>query len=494
MNARYSPLPSIFSSDSEKQSQNPHITTYIFSIIQYLADVLRPAITIRSRSNSNPRKQLRGTAYLDGLRGFAALLVYWMHHQLWPLREVPTGRLLENGYGYDGKHYFAALPFIRTFFTGGHFAVSVFFIISGYVLSLKPLTLIYAQDFSKLNENLSSALFRRWIRLHVPIILVTFGYMASWHIFGIWVLSPKQQGSFREEFWNWYIEFKNFSFIFRTGGEAWFTYNFPTWSIPVEFRGSIIIYSTLLAFSRASRNARLWGSIGLIFYFLYIVDGWFGSMFLAGMTLCELDILARNDNLPRWIKRLEKYKTQFAYFALIAAFYLSGVPSYVRDEETLTKAPGWYYLSLLKPQAVFDQKWFYLFFASIFLIWCIPRISWLRTFFETSFNQYLGKISFMLYLVHGPILWTLGDRMYCAVGWYKEANEQHVPGWVNAFPVSHGGPLGLEPAFLICQAVLLPLTLWVAEVTMRIVDDPTVKFSSWLYRAVLAPPPGQPLG
>jgi peptidoglycan/LPS O-acetylase OafA/YrhL len=60
------------------------------------------------------------------------------------------------------------------------------------------------------------------------------------------------------------------------------SYNFPTWSIPVEFRGSIIIYTTILAFSRCSKNMRLFGMVGLIFYFMYIVDGWFGSLFMAG--------------------------------------------------------------------------------------------------------------------------------------------------------------------------------------------------------------------
>jgi peptidoglycan/LPS O-acetylase OafA/YrhL len=195
-------------------------------------------------------------------------------------------------------YYFAQLPLIRTFFTGGHFAVSVFFIISGYVLSAKPLSLIYSGEHAKLGDNLSSALFRRWLRLHIPVFVVTFAYMTSWHAFGIWTVSPEHEANYRDEVWKFYREFKNFSFAFRTGGEDWFTYNFPTWSIPVEFRGSIIVYTSLLAFSRCTRNARLLGQLLLIFYFMYIVDGWFGSMFVAGTCFYLMSAFLREMQFP----------------------------------------------------------------------------------------------------------------------------------------------------------------------------------------------------
>ena len=69
---------------------------------------------------------------------------------------------MENAYGYENKYYFAAMPLIRTFFTGGHFAVAVFFFISGYVLSAKPLSFIQSGDYVKLGDNLAASLFRRW--------------------------------------------------------------------------------------------------------------------------------------------------------------------------------------------------------------------------------------------------------------------------------------------------------------------------------------------
>ena len=209
------------------------------------------------------------------------------------------------------------------------------------------------------------------------------------------------------------------------------------------------------------------------------------AMFTSGLLLCELDLLARNNNLPRFIARLEPYKTPIFYGLFLASIFLSGAPSHSNDLQALALSPGWYYLSKLKPQAVMDYKWFYLLLAAVFLTSSIPRIRWLKSFFETPFNQYLGRISFALYLVHGPLLWTLGDRIYVATGWYRPAHVENMGWWINLFPLSQKGPLGLEPSFLIPHLILLPINLWVAEVLTKLLDEPSIRFAQWLYRSSL---------
>jgi hypothetical protein len=220
---------------------------------------------------------------------------------------------------------------------------------------------------------------------------------------------------------------------------------------------------------------------------MYIVDGWFCSMFVAGMLLCDLDLLAGNNNLPRFFSRLEPFKELIFYNLFVISIYLGGVPSHSSDLQVLQNSRGWYYLSFLKPQAVFDYKWFYLFWAATFLVAAIPRISWLKSFFETPFNQYLGRISFAFYLVHGPVLWILGDRLYVATGWSRESHAIGLPQWINKFPLSKAGPLGLELSFLAPHLIILPVTLWLAEIATRLFDEPSVKFSQWAYGRAVAP-------
>jgi peptidoglycan/LPS O-acetylase OafA/YrhL len=447
-------------------------------------DIVQPSFL---RKHGGRSKELGKTSYLDGLRGFAAFIVYWHHHQLWA--HEGDQKFLENAFGYNKQYYFACFHGIRTFFTGGHFAVAIFFVISGYVLSAKPLALIYASEYTKLNDNLASALFRRWIRLYLPIICTTFFYFTWRHTFGLWIMGIQWESTYRDEVWKWYAEFKNFSYVFNTGGEPWFSYNTHVWTIPLEYKGSLIVFTSLLAFSRSSRTARLLCQVGLIFFFLYIADGWPCALFVSGMLLCDLDLLAERDELPRVFRVLEGYKEFIFYNLFFLGIYLGGVPSHNNDEKEFRKSPGWYLLSFLKPQAVFNYKAFYLFWAATFVIPSIPRIHWLKAFFETRFNQYLGRISYALYLVHGPILLIIGDRIYVSVGWVREIHELGIPQWINILPLPKFGPFGMEFSFLLPQLILVPFTFWIAEIVTKLVDEPTVKFARWAYGITLVPSP-----
>ncbi|KAL5411313.1 hypothetical protein PMIN03_004910 [Paraphaeosphaeria minitans] len=451
-------------------------------------DVVRPQfLTMRPGS---PKKRLRPTAWLDGLRGFAALIVYLHHNQLWA-HDSQGNTIYENAFGYEGRHHFAALPFVRHFFSGGHFAVSIFFVISGYVLSVKSLSLIHKGQHQNVTDSVGSALFRRWIRLYVPVIAVSLFCLVLRHYPGISAAYGEKKETFREDLWQYYTTFKNYSFVFLTGN----LYEFPllyhphSWSIPIEFKGSIVVYTALLALSKCTRTARLWLQTGLIFYFLYIVDGWYGALFMAGMLLCDLELLAASGQLPRIFTKLEDFKELIFFHLFITAMYLGGVPSCDGDDYAgvLKKSPGWKWLSHLKPQAVFDGKWFYLFWAALFTVASVPRLPWLKHFFETSFCQYLARVSFALYLVHGPVIFFLADRIYAAVGFKRDDHKLRIPGWMDKFPISRSGPMGFELAFWAAQLVIFPITLWAAEVVTRLFDEPSVNFTIWLYNKSLAP-------
>jgi peptidoglycan/LPS O-acetylase OafA/YrhL len=232
----------------------------------------------------------------------------------------------------------------------------------------------------------------------------------------IWVDYGEPKNTFGEELKNWYYTFKNYSFVFLTGSIYDFSnnYHMHSWTIPYEMKGSIIVYTALSAFSRCTRNARLWSQVGLIIYFIYVVDGWYGAMFMSGMLLCDLDVLAIDGQLPGFLSRLEGFKEFIFFHLFVVSMYLGGAPSYdmAEHKDTLSKSPGWRWLSYFKPQAVYDAKWFYLFWSAFLAVASIPRLPWLKQFFENRFCQYLARISFALYLVHGPVMVTLGDRLF----------------------------------------------------------------------------------
>lgn len=473
------------SSSSLSQSQlTPKCLT------RWLLNVLRPSIL-----SHRPPAPLAPTSYLNGLRGFAAFLVYWHHHQIWPrTTSFPQQAYLSSSFGYNDQYAFCALPFIRTFFSGGHFAVGTFFVISGYVLSVKPLSLIHRGEFPRLEESIASAVFRRHARLYLPMLGVVFLWIVFLHATGIWVSYPPRGQTLWHDLvmWTWELRVSTFMFIGGTP-EPWFKWNFHLWTLPYEMRGSVIVYTALIAFSRARRNARLWCEVGLCAYFLIGAEGGCHyAFFVAGLIIADLDLLSQSSNLPSifytpWVR---KYKHAIFYAMFIAGVYLGGVPSRTNDFEELRSNPGWYFLSLLKPSWVCAKvpMWFYLFFAATFLVSSIPHISPLKRFLNHPFCQYLGRISFALYLVHGPVLWTFTDRLYSAVGWpYTEDHELALGAWVGLMKLPMWGPVGAEFAFLAPHLVILPCTVWVAEVVTRVFDENAIKVTHWAYRRILKP-------
>lgn len=110
-------------------------------------------------------KPLHPTAWLDGMRGIAALLVY-VYHLSYSTHDVMTA------WTPTGKRDFLRLPLIR-FFYNGHFMVSIFFVLSGYALSYKPVKQIRKGEIQPMLEGLASSVFRRWMRLYLPCLVST---------------------------------------------------------------------------------------------------------------------------------------------------------------------------------------------------------------------------------------------------------------------------------------------------------------------------------
>lgn len=110
--------------------------------------------------------KLAPTAYLDGMRGLAALFVFFCHYSYQAFTIAKSW-----GTGEDNYH-FLKLPFLRLWYQGPP-AVCVFFVISGYALSYRPLKLVRNGAFSDFSTTMSSLTFRRAIRLYLPTAVST---------------------------------------------------------------------------------------------------------------------------------------------------------------------------------------------------------------------------------------------------------------------------------------------------------------------------------
>jgi hypothetical protein len=118
------------------------------------------------RAKIRPAK-LHPTSYLDGMRGTAAFSVFIFHLLYSPF-------VTERGWGASNKYYdFVRLPIIRLPYQGS-IGVSIFFVISGYALSYRPIKLMRAGKMLDGYQSLTSTLLRRWARLFLPTAASTF--------------------------------------------------------------------------------------------------------------------------------------------------------------------------------------------------------------------------------------------------------------------------------------------------------------------------------
>ncbi|EXU94772.1 hypothetical protein X797_012144 [Metarhizium robertsii] len=425
----------------------------------------------------------KATAHLDGIRGFASLLVYWHHHELWFHNSLR--KALEAAFGFNNEYYFVTLPGIRSFFTGGHFAVAMFFVVSGYTISIKCIKLIHTATFVELGDTVSSAFFRRWPRLFLLFIGTTIIYITGCHIIGIPVPRVLSSDSLRLDLSSWSNEFWTYSFVFAENTDRWFSFQDHLWTIPLELKGSYFVYTTLLVLSKCSASRRLYIEMLLLLYLLYLVDGWYFAKFIAGTMLAELDLLNSVDDLAPFWAGIQWTRRCFCHPLLVLSIYLAGVPHF----DNLSAHNGWYHLSLLKPDSMSDGKWFYLFCSALLFVSSVRFISTLRQVFESRIMQYLEKLSFALYLVHGPILWIIGDRLYGLVEFLT--HSELVPESKMAYQrnslhkILDAGPVGLKVGFLMAQLLLLPLTLTVAELTRKFIDQPSVAVSQFIYQRII---------
>lgn len=488
-----------------------------------VVDFLRPEIFLRRLPGST---RTGDTAWMDGLRGAAAFAVCLVHLAIY------THPLLDQCFGHQNRSTQApydviftmrspaALPIVRLFFSGGHFAVMIFFVISGYVLTKRPLQLLHAGRRDDFSTAMQSALFRRPIRLFAPVYMTTGFLAVFWHVTGIPTPWPPRQANLGRELVNWVWQSLNVSSPLKGGPDIFTSYNIHTWTLPVELRGSITVFVWMLSTMTCKPRTRLLMGLGMIVYLWTVVNGAWYACFVAGMVTAEADLMAEayrstsgntsssgsvGDYRLPWQSLWDRLQKRpdlcevFWHVLLLIGLLLAGCPSHGDSMQVaLGSCTGWSTLMDFIPPAYRngEYRWFYLFPAATLVFVSIAHIAWLRTFFTTRPLQYLGRHSFSLYLTHGPLIGLLSERLFYATHIKQPARAQALAfrSWVRLLdripilaiiPRLNKGAYGLEPNFLFCVFVSLPAFLYVAELATKLVDAPSVRLSRWAYKKLL---------
>ncbi|KAB5578291.1 acyltransferase 3 [Coniochaeta sp. 2T2.1] len=440
--------------------------------------------------------KLHLTSYLDGLRGIASIIVFICHYT----EDNHPSLIPSYGLNPDGSpSSWLQLPFIRIIFSGRPM-VHIFFVISGFVLSHKPLKAIHSRDLSGCFTILSSSAFRRPIRLFGPCIVSTFLIMLMIQLG--WLYAPLP--TLTEQFWAW----KNAVFHSITWPWAWDFdlrpgYDIHLWTIPIEFAHSMLLFLVILMLSRVRQLVRQGLTVCLAVYFL-CCGKWAAFEFIAGLFLAECHLLQSSSSKlwessdpttiyphpPPLLGSLAW--TTLHSLILLTALFIGGWPNFAAD---LT--PGIRFFHFLTPEPFFSamdplapQKfWFALSAAfTVYSVGCLPSI---RRLLEGPVAQYCGRVSYAVYIVHGP---TLAIFQGFVVGhpFMPSQGEPEGLGYVPARPASGiramvGGdsPVQRTVAWAMGLAVLAPVVVWAADVFWRLVDNPMIALGRRVEQACL---------
>ncbi len=325
--------------------------------------------------------------FLEGIRGFAAIIVVFQHFVLLFYPALYTGNFSQAHFSPEFEHLAAITPL--NIFYNGNLAVSLFFVLSGFVLSYKYFK---SNDVNVLIEYS----VKRYFRLLIPVafsILFVFVLLsifspdiksiaavtgnAEW-VNGIFNAQP----TFGDVLYNMFID------VFVNGNNK---YNPVLWTMGIEFLGSLMLFATLILTHNMKRKEWVFYSV---IVFLIISQYYFYSAFFAGALICRT-----------FLNPTTGKKSQLVNTALfIVGIYFASHSTAWQHTVQSIYAP----LLLLK----MDLMNLSLVVGSVLLILFISRSVLAQKFFSLGIFRFLGSISFSNYLVHLVLIVVIADLVF----------------------------------------------------------------------------------
>ncbi|GKT84094.1 hard surface induced protein [Colletotrichum tofieldiae] len=457
----YSPL-SVANSHSEPASPGgsnpvPPPKSFLARLAAILFFLLPSFVQRRLRPNDFKHRRLYPTSWLDGLRGVASLIVFFCH-----FTEKHVGWYTARAYGIadENDHVTSSplqLPFLRVVYSGRPM-VHIFFVISGFVLSLKSLKQARKHDYDGLHRTLSSSVFRRGFRLFLPTTASTFMIMVMIRLG--WTGSPLP--TLWEQLVDWQNAVWRITFSWQWDITQILPYDVHLWTIPIEFSHSLLLFVVLTGVSRMKTYLRL-ASVFAIMVYCLKCGHWAGFEFLGGMGLAEVGLIqeARRERVAAATHNKEAsdmeasvasdsssspiatriFKT-FLVGNLIFALFVAGWPNQKADI-TPGMSPLWH--NTMDP---------------FFTMGATSSRS-------LDCRHYLADISYALYLVHGPVLDVFSHRWMPYI-------------WALVGGRDETGMLGRLVAWIIGVVALGVPVVWGSDVFWRTIDVKSVELARWI--------------
>ncbi|KQZ12892.1 hypothetical protein ASD44_01520 [Mesorhizobium sp. Root554] len=347
----------------------------------------------------------RGIPELDAVRGIAAATVALWHWISMANLPYPS---------FKSAH--AALS------TGSELAVTIFFVLSGMVLTLSIRNAKGGGDGIIILSYFVRRIFRIFPLL---IVVVSFAFVEMYALRSTMQIDIK------------WIRYSEFTFMEWLKNIVLLTTSFnpPGWTLRIEIVGYIIIPFIVFTLSKSIAKSIIYGSLFVVLSILVVKTGWWirwssfrqlMPMFIPGIFL-------------GFIVNTPDFKNSNALPFLIIGIVGIGILTRVQTAQ--------YDLTFLVSTC-----------CACLVVWAILDRGPFHRFINSPALRWLGDISYGTFLWHYPLLWC----------------------WFYIFG-SYVGTTNLW-IWLAAGAVGLPLTLLFSQFTFRYVERPMMEFASRLTR------------
>ncbi|PPJ52085.1 hypothetical protein CBER1_10045 [Cercospora berteroae] len=367
-------------------------------------------------SGSHPDRQ----EWIDGLRGLASLQVAIFHtlsDVCWSFYRSPWA----DNSQLQMSNFFRVVP-VRVL-AHGPGMVRLFFVISGYCIgiSLESTTQCgskSARASITYYRKLTSAMVRRWLRLYLPLAVIAILCQILWFL-DFYAEEPSDLRDLCPDARPWLSPWSHLTCTITYLVNALdvvnlrFTHGLHNtlWTVPVDARGSMQSYLTLLGLANTRRRWRIVVLAALVFYqFWFAAHEMQGYMF--GLLVVEVQrAMALNSRYTATSRTCLRISS---VIALVAGLYLISLPPQQHTDATEVLHKDYFFFkSLWLPHwhNAGEYTWQAYFLGAFLVFPALLGLPRCRSYLCTPPLQFLGRISFSLFLVHAAIIRTLRARL-----------------------------------------------------------------------------------
>ncbi|WP_440955027.1 acyltransferase family protein [Methanosarcina sp. Mfa9] len=400
-------------------------------------------------------------AYLDGLRGIAAVNVMIMHFFVALAPAMIYGSKLPSHFG-NLDLVFSSTPL--GLIGAGNFSVCIFFILSGFVLTHKYFEM-------KDSSIIISSAMRRYIRLFIPVFaavmlsyllasaglyryyLETMMISAGSNYRGYWAFTPDLLDALKQTVWG----------AFFVGGKT--VYNPVLWTMKIEFFGSMLVFAMSLLFGQLRSRWTFYLAAALLFlnsyYLAFIIGMLFADIFNSKLPIFKTANRKGNETGNKAENKAgNKAGSKAGNKAILSIILITGLflGSYPMSPLTGNSLYGFLDNGLFRTPLVT-----YHIIGAGMVMYVLLNSPWLQNVFSSPVPAFLGKISYSLYLVHFLVISSFTCALFLAL-----------------YPV-----LPYGEAFLISCLSSLFIIILLSYLFYRYIDMTGVKLSKSFYNWLL---------